>query len=140
MQIPKEFHARLAKEFRFAADQMRGAQEPVRRVYFFSALHSEISRILNWYWDRDLVLMHVVLQTAHQQMTAKLQTVRTPFEQKSLETVLESLTQVAGELANYIDDRGEGQKLCELLGRVAELTYASTPHGGYVIEKGIFKI
>lgn len=140
LQLPKEFQARLAKEFRFAADRMNESQESVRKLYFFSALHSEISRVLNWHWDRDLVLMHVVLQTAHQQLTARLQTPRSDRDSKLFGLVLESLAEVSGEIAQYVENKGKGQDLCALLGRVAELTYASTPHGGYVMEKKLFEI
>ncbi len=51
--------------------------------------------------------------------------------------LIEAATQVAEELANHIEQKGTDANLFRLIGRIAEIGYASTPHGRYVMEKGL---
>ena len=116
---------------------MREESEPLRKIYFFSALFTEISRILNWHWDRDLVLLHWVLQATHKHLAARVQT-PSPFVNQELATLLaEPLMKVAEGLADHMERGGEDRVLYELIGRAAAIGYLSTQHGSYVMAKGL---
>jgi hypothetical protein len=119
--------------------KMREESDLFRKVYFFSALFTEISRILNWHWDRDLVLLHWVLQATHANLTPRVQTT-SPGQNLALAgALLEPLTQIAEGLAEYMERGGKGRGLYELIGRVAEIGYLSTQHGSYVMEKELVR-
>jgi len=137
MQLPHDIQQRLATEYRFAARRMREETEPIRKVFFFSALFTEISRIVNWYWDRDLVLLHWTLQATHGTLTQMSQPAARPLTGVSRDTLLETATQIAEELATHMEQNREDANLFRLLGRIAEVGYAATPHGSYVMEKGL---
>ena len=137
MQLPPDIQERLAKEYRFVATKMREETEPLRKVYFFSALFTEITRILNWHWDRDLILLHSVLQTTHSQLTPKVQPSSPGQNLQLASLLLGPLTSVAEGLADYMEQGDDDPNLYELIGRAAEIGYLSTQHGGYVMEKGL---
>ena len=129
MPPPKIVQERLVKEVRFAAAKMREDQNFFRKLYFFSAIHGEIGRVLNWSWDRDLALIHNTCQHTHQQLTARLKTAPQERAMPFPEIVFEHLTQVAQDLAEYIEGPKDRDVLCDLLGRIAELEYAMTGNG-----------
>lgn len=118
---------------------MHEESDPVRKVYFFSALFTEISRILNWHWDRDLVLLHWVLQATHSNLGARVQPASPNVNLKLASVLVEPLTNVAEGLAEYMEKGGEGHDLYELIGRAAEIGYLSTQHGTYVMEKNLVR-
>jgi hypothetical protein len=140
LHLPPDIQQRLAEEYGFVAKKMREESDPFRKVYFFSALFTEISRVLNWYWDRDLVLLHWVLQATHANLSTRVQP-SSPGRNPELASVLiEPLAQLAEGLAAHMA-RGakDDNRLYELIGRAAEIGYLSTQHGGYVMEKGLVK-
>lgn len=137
MQLPNDIQQRLATEYRFAARRMREETDPISKLFFFSALFTEISRIANSYWDRDLVLLHWTLQATHGALAQVSQPAARAVTKVSPDTLLETATDIAEELANHMEQLREDANLFRLLGRIAELGYAATPHGSYVMEKGL---
>lgn len=137
MQLPNDVQRRLATEYRFAARRMREESEPIRKTFFFSALFTEISRIVNWHWDRDLVLLHWTLQATHGALTQRPQSPVRGVIGASPDTLLETATEIAEELADHMEQNGADANLFRLIGRIAEVGYAATPHGSYVMEKGL---
>lgn len=137
MQLPKALHKRLADEFRFAADRMAESGDPYRRLYFFSAFYGEAGRTLNFAWERNLVLLHSVTHKAHQSINGRLQAM-SPGAPMPIEAIVESLTVAADELAKATADNDDAAIL-EVLKRVAELEYAVSGNGAYLMAKGVFK-
>jgi hypothetical protein len=137
LQLPHDIQQRLATEYRFAAQKMREATQPIRKIFFFSALFTEISRIVNGYWDRDLVLLHWTLQATHNTLTQGSQPGVRMLTGDSLSSLLEAATQLAEELAEHMEQEQKDSNLFKLLARIAEVGYAATPHGAYVMEKGL---
>ena len=142
MQLSKDLHDRLAAEFRFAADKMGESEDPRRKLYFFSAFYGEIGRILNWTWDRDLALMHMVLQNTYQQIHARTQLSATGADRaiRLSGVFYEALTMAANDLAEYVEKEDGDQDLRQLLGRFSELSYFTTGNGQYLFEKGVLRL
>lgn len=140
----KEFRQRLAGEYRYAATKMQEATQPIQKLFYFSVLFGEAQRVLNWEWDTDLALIHMVTQQAHTQINAvvqgpgALQTL--PVDWKA---ILDKLPQLASDLATYFEQMGKKsgkEELCRILGLFAEITYAVSGNGSYLHEKGAFKL
>ena len=138
MNLPKGVHRRLATEYRFAADKMAQETNIQRKLFFLSAFYGEASRTLNWAWDRDVVLIHSVIQNTHQQMNARLQS----GDRGELlsEAIFRGLAEAADELTRYVEGNGKDLDLQTILGRFAELAYAVTGNGSWLIERGTLKI
>lgn len=142
MLLPDDLHKRLAEEYRFAADKMSESKDPQRQLYFFSVFFGEAVRLLNWTWDRDLVLLHNTLRDTHQQINGRLQSISIGGETvvRIQSDLMDALNQAANELATHVENKGSSQELHDLLGRFAELSYISTGNGSYLFEKGHIKL
>ena len=138
MLLPDDLHKRLADEYRFAADKMAASKDPQRQLYFFSVFFGEAVRLLNWTWDRDLVLLHNILRDTHQQINGRLQGGEAVIRIQS--DLMNALNQAANDLATHVENKGSSQELHDLLGRFAELSYLSTGNGSYLFEKGHIKL
>ncbi|MDO8749819.1 MAG: hypothetical protein Q7K03_01560 [Dehalococcoidia bacterium] len=142
MQLPKELHARVANEFRFVADRMRDTKDPFGKVFLLSAFYGEAGRILNQHWDKDLALIHLVIQQVQQQINARLQLIVSGGERnvKLDNAYFDALTQAADALASYVEHDGNESELCGIVGRFAELSYITTGNGYYLLGKGQIRL
>src|SRR4030042_5564449 len=120
-----DFRQRLAKEYRYAVTKMQEATQLINKLFYFSVFFGEAQRILNWEWDTDLALIHMVTQHIHTQINA---TIQMPGIVQTLPidwtTVSDKLTQVASDLATYFEkaeNEGSKEDLCQIMGRFAEI-------------------
>jgi hypothetical protein len=140
--LNKELQQRLAKEYSYAATKMQEATQPARKLFYFSVLFSEAQRTLNWQWDRDLALIYTVTQFAHTQINNMMQA---SMVNQALPTdwalIFDKLTLVVSDLASYLEnaESNDNEKLVQLLGRFAEITYAVLGNGSYLYDKGLIK-
>ena len=142
--LHKELRQRLATEYRHAASKMQEVTEPAKKLFYFSVFFGEAQRVLNWEWDRDLALIHMVTHQAHAQINPTTQTtilgLLLPIDGT---TVYEKLTQVASDLAVYFEkaeNENSKEELCQILGCFAEIAYAVSGNGSYLHEKGTLKL
>ena len=141
MQLPDELRSRIATEFQYAVDRMRSADDAHAKLYYYSAFFGEISRILNFHWDRDLALVHLVLSGTHSQVAGMAHNISTGRERAVKISVehIEALINTTSELARYFETGGTDSELYSLLGRIAEIGYASTGNGWYMLQRGLIK-
>ncbi len=140
----KEFRQRIAEEYRYAVTKMQEAKDPTKKLFYFSVLFGEAQRELNWEWNTDLVLIHIVTQHVYTQINM---TIQNPILGQALPidwlNIFEKLTQTASDLATHFEkaeNEASKEDLCELLGRFAEIDYAISGNGSYLHEKGAFKL
>jgi len=137
----KEYQQRLAKEYRYAVTRMQQETQLVKKLFYFSVFFGEAQRVLNWEWDTDLALIHLITQQVHAQINIPMQT---PGLLQTLSidwtVVSDKLTEISSELASYFENSEAGtnkEKLCQILGRLAEISYTVTGNGSYLYEKGL---
>lgn len=140
----EEFRQRLAKEYHYAATKMQEVTQPAQKLFYFSVLWGEAQRILNWEWGTDLALIHTVTQQVYTQ-------VNTATQMPGMGQVLPldwanffgKLTQVTSDLATYFEEaenEDSKEELYRILGRFAEIAYAVSGNGSYLLEKGSFNL
>jgi hypothetical protein len=139
--LREDLRQRLIKEYKNAAEKMLSTNIPPRKLFYFSVLFSETQRVLNWQWDRDHALIHAVTQHAHTQLAAALQSAAaSPALPVNWEGLLNRLTEVTQEFAEHYEsiepDNPNREALCEILGKISEISYASTGNGSYLNDKG----
>jgi hypothetical protein len=139
MQLTDSVRKRLAREYEFAATQINEAADVHTKLYFFSVFYTEANRALNDIWDSDLALLHLVLQSVHQTISARF---LTPLPGLGMpNNVIEELTKSSMELAKMFNEKHVDQAdLLKVLARFAELAYATTGNGYYLYVKGNIKI
>ncbi len=141
----EEYRQRLAQEYRYAVTKMQGAQQPLQKLFYFSVLFGDAQRVINWEWNTDLALIHMITQQIHTQMNVTFQAPgglaqTLPIDWK---TVFDKLTQVASDLATYFEkaeNEGSKEELHQILGHFAEIAYAISGNGSYLHEKGFLKL
>ena len=132
---------RLASEYRYAATRMQQATEPAKKLFYFSVFYGETLRVLNWEWNSDLVLIHMVTQQVYNQINGIAQNPASHALPIEWTTIYEKLTESASDLATYSEKaENDGRELCQVLGRLAEIAYATTGNGSYLYEKGVLKL
>ena len=91
--------------------------------------------------DSELALLHLVLQSTHGQVNARVQALATGRDRPiSLpDNLLEALTRTASDLADVIiEERDDDLK--RIMARFAELSYLSTGNGYYLYTKGAIQL
>jgi hypothetical protein len=132
--LHEDLHSRLVREYRNAANKMKEAPNPTRKMFYFSVLFSETQRVLNWQWDRELVLIFIVTQTAHAQINTSMQTnALSQALPLDWQNILNKLTELTDEFATCFEKQ---EDLIVILGKFAEITYAVSGNGSYLLDKG----
>lgn len=136
MQLTNELRERLGSEFRLAVSLMVASESPREKLYYFSVLYLESGRIINWQWDRDLVLIWMVTQQTHIRATAKLQSMLQGDPVAPLpDDYFVQLTKATYELTEYVEKNGTEQELAQIMGTFAQLDYLTTGNGYYLTQK-----
>lgn len=139
LSLPKTINSRLAKEFRFVADQINNTDSPYTKVYLFSAFFGELQRTLNWHWDTGLLLCHQVTQQAHQQMAGRMSAVAQGNERPIgfPDGYFEQVDLISNQLADLFERLPVDEtQFIDVLLKVAVLGYAATGNGNYLSLKG----
>lgn len=140
MNLPAQYRNSLVRELKAAAELMNKTAEPADKLFYFSAAFGETGRILNYHWDKDLALVHIVLQTIYNTINGRVQTmlsgadrtVRLPGE------FFHALTIETESLADAVEARNS-DTILTILSRLAELSYLSTGNGYYLFSKGALR-
>lgn len=139
----KENRQRLATEFRYAVTKMQEAKQPAKKLFYFSAIFGEAQRVLNFEWDRDLVLIWTVTQFIHTQVTNTIQAGALGLFPIDIAIVCDKLTQSASDIAAYYenpDSDTKKEQLYKTLGCMSEAAYTALGNGSYLYEKGLIKL
>ena len=143
MQLPKATQTRLAQEFRFSAQKMAETPNLQTKLYFFSALYGEVSRVLNQVWDSELSLLHLVLQSSHRMISSRVAAYVSGAERTIPipEDFPEALDATANALAEVFEEPEiDPTRLGRVLAKIAALAYVTTGNGYYLHVKGALKV
>lgn len=141
MQVQEVFRQRLASECRYAVTRMQQEDQPARKLYYFSVLFGEAQRVLNLEWNRDLALVEMITRQAYNQVNSQILLLGATIPINAT-IIYEQLTRVASDLASYFEKTGDEttrEELCQILARLAEVTYVAGGNGAYLYEKGLIK-
>jgi len=139
MAISDKHRKMITEEIHFIVSKMDESQEPDRKLYFFSGVHSIVQRILNFEYDADLIGLHLVLQSTYGAFSARLQAIQKGGERIVLleEAHFAKLSKLSKDLARNMEKK---QDTSETLKKFAVLSYSTTGNGFYLREKGLLKI
>lgn len=135
MNITAENKKRLIEEIKFVIKQMKAAEEPKSRLYYFSAVYGIMPRIFNLEFVPDLVFAHFVISSTYNQINSRLENpdkvVNIPenFFDKLIETIEQLLTSIE-----------KNEDLYEVLKKFTLLGFITTGNGYYLYQKGLLKI
>ena len=129
----------LVSEFRTAAELLAIDGDRTNNAYDLSALFGATSRVLNIDYSDNLVLLHMLLQTAHAAINTRIMAIDqgTDPAVRLASDFFEIVSQVVSDLADKID---MGRNCDEQLGRLAALAYTTTGNGYYLYKTGRIKL
>ena len=141
MKLPEQHRVALADEIAYVLREMNSEPNPRVQLYLFSGIHGEAGRILNYYWDAELGLLHHMLQAVHGSATSRLQAIVTNIDVgvDIPETFMPALIEAAADLERVLR-LNQDDRILGILARFAELTYLTTGNGYYLYRKGAIKI
>jgi hypothetical protein len=139
--LRKELQLRLIEEYRYAVTRMQQEAQPTRKLFYFSVFYGEAQRILNFEWNRDLALIYAVTFHVYTQINTAMPSAALTQLTVDWPVVYDKLTLAASDLVAYLEKaEGEGsEELCQILGRLAEISFLVSGNGVYLYEKGSFK-
>ena len=139
MKISDEYRAMLLKEFDHVIEKLAGEGRPDEKMFYFSALHGTVNRILNFECSADLVFLHHILNSTFTAFNGRIQAVMQGMETavKLDNAIIEKLTDATKELAEVIRIDGDPSIVYRQL---INLSYATTGNGYYLFEKGSLRI
>lgn len=142
--LREELQQRLVEECHYAVIKMQEVKQPAKKLFYFSVFFGEAQRLLNWEWNTDLALIHIVTKHVHTQINTILQVpgLGQPLP-IDLTIVCDILTQTAADLVTYFEkaeNEGSKEELYQIIGHFAEIGYAVSGNGSYLCEKGSLKL
>jgi len=131
----------ISKEIDFVLQKMDEAATPEEKLYYFSALHGIINRVMNFKCDPILVFAHQVLSTVHTIFISRFASIKSGGE-KHLAIPPEILEKLQGTLSEFKTalQQKELPKIYSALQQFANIGYATTGNGFYLYQKGLLKI
>jgi len=136
LNISNELREKLVNEIMFVVEKIRTEPDIRKKVYYYSAIYGEMSRVINLSFDRQLLFAHNVLNNSYQLLRARTD---------SLVLARDSTVDIPGNLFDRIctvlTDLGEriarDQDLYKPLEDISCMTYITTGNGFYLFQKGI---
>ena len=131
----------IAKEIDFALQRMVDAVTAEEKLYYFSAVHGVINRVMNFQFDPVLVFAHQVLSTVHGAFMSRLAAMKGGGE-KHLAVSKEMVEKLQETLVKFRTALQENDqtKIDNALECFANIGYATTGNGFYLYQKSVLKI
>lgn len=142
LRLPEEVRNRLTDEISFAADRMSEEGVGLRKLYFFSAVFGVVGRELNHHWDPKLALIYQVTNLSYQQINSRLQQIAAGDTTLPVgRDILGALDVATQQLARLLkQEEILDPDLLRILGSMAELSYATTGNGHYLLTRGRIRL
>jgi hypothetical protein len=142
MNLPKNFKEILLSDFETILKQMDESISIEEKLYFFSAVHGTLNRVMNICCDPLLVFSHQVMQGIHLSFTNRLNQRITPSNMSFMGLPSAFMDALINNLKEFVaafeSDNDENIRLA--LQKMATLTYAATGNGFYLFTSGKLKI
>lgn len=137
MDIPQNFFELTLNEFKDVQGLCEKAETPDDALYYFSAFHGVLNRVMNFYFDPILVFMHQVLQATHKAVSDRMAMPVKPGITSN--GVTEEMWQALFLYNRLLIDAFEKKDEDEIrlvLQKFANLSYATTGNGRYLQLRG----
>ncbi len=139
MELSNQFKDLIVKEINFAVKNIDNSDDPLEKLYYFSAIHGVINRVLNIEYHSDLVVAFIILQTTSETLKMTFQGLRqgdtSPL--RITDVHFNKLSSLSKKLSTRIK---KDEDFTDILNEFVILTYSTTGNGHYLMKKGFLKI
>jgi hypothetical protein len=137
MKIAQKYRDEIVDELGIVRKKMRNVENPLKKMYYFSAGYGIIDRVQKLDYDPQLTFIHFVMNVSHQSINNRLNMIRSGEEIVPIpEDFFEKLEDVVSEIQMKIRDKKDGEVYTNLEELVC-LSFSTTGPGYYMADKGI---
>jgi hypothetical protein len=137
MTLSKESRKIITDELTLVADNMDKSESVIEKLYYYSAAHSMIQRVLNIEYEPELIFIFLILHETYTALNSRIQAIKRGDSLVTLEE--EHFT----KLAKYTRDLARMLKMkkdvTNTLKKFSLLSYSATGNGYYLVKKGLLK-
>jgi hypothetical protein len=141
MNLSEEKRIIIINEFNKVYDLMKNTTNISEKIFYFSASHAMVSRVLNIEFDPLLILIHSVLQTTYSNINSFVSSISN--KQNMFFTIPKNyfviLEKTLKELAQSVENNDDN-KIYRDLQKLSTLGYITTGNGNYLYKKGLIKL
>jgi hypothetical protein len=137
MNIPEQYYNIILKEFKDVQNLFMKANSPFDKLYYFSACHGIINRVMNLHYDPILIFMHQMLQITQQTLSQRLDAPKTQgvvSNSMPVEMIV-AISTYLDELILAFEQKDENA-IRKVLEKYSNLSYATTGNGFYMYLRG----
>ena len=138
MTLQPDSKKTLISEFQFVVQKLNESIPFDEKLFFYSALHGTVNRLLNADPSPELVFLHHVLNTMYAAFNGRIQALKAgdPFV-KIDENIMTKFIEYNAELQSHIE---ADLPLQEVYLKMISLAYVTTGNGYYLYARGKLQI
>ncbi len=131
----------IVKEIDFVLQKMSEAATTEEKLYYFSAAHGVINRVMNFDCNPVLVFAHQVLSAVHGTFMSRLAAAKSGGEKHLAITpeMVKKLQETLGKFRTALEQKDQA-KIYNAMQQFANIGYTATGNGFYLYQKGLLKI
>ena len=131
MKIPNDLRKRLLNEFDFCIKKIQEEEHIRKKLYYFSGTYGAVERIMRLHLDRQLLLVHAVLNLCYNSLIGLVQSrergdIARELPSNLSEILVEYVTELRNKLAEDKDTYKTLEKFVDLGFRVSGPGYYTT--------------
>lgn len=135
MKLSKPYKEMLLKEIDIVRERMKKETDPRRKIFFYSAIYTELLRLYNLDYHPHLQFIHFVLNVSYNALNARLGMIASGDPTVQLpDNFFEELDKLLWKLQDNIKNDEDTYLVLE---KIANLTYLLSGNGYYLSQKGV---
>jgi len=129
MKLPLELKKKVLDELEFIIKKMKEEEDLSRKAYFYSAVRGTLERTSRYYFDRELLIAHLITDISYQMINDRIMRIKSgdlnvPITANSLDELVEGVTKLR-------DAVEKDEALYPAIEKIVEGTYLTTGPGFY---------
>lgn len=135
MKISKKTKEVLIEEIQFVREKMAQEKNARKKMFYYSAIYSQILRLLNLEYDPHLQFMHLIFNVTYNAVNSRINLIATGDITVDLPSnFFDELDKLLGELVELLKNDVNTYPILE---KISNLAYLTTGNGYYLSKKGI---
>lgn len=138
MKIDKIYKKAIINEIKYVQKKMKDSSGLEKKLFYFSAIPAEFSRVLNLEYDDDILYLHNIINQTYLAFLQRINSIKTGDLNISIEeNQIEKLESLLSDVVGVLEQK---KQIDDVLKDFILLTYSTTGNGYYLMEKGLLRI
>lgn len=129
MKLPPELKKKVLDELEFIIKKMKEEGDLSRKVYFYSAVRGTLERTTRHYFDRELLVAHIIADASYQIINDRINRIKSgDINVPITVSLLNELTEGVSKLRQAVE---KDEVVYPAIEKIIEVTYMATGPGFY---------